>query len=235
MGLNFVEDELHQAFALITQSVVDVTALDQKHVHSDFERHGLSDLVDAVLVHVDFSLELFSVDWLLVDENLDSFSFFKDEKELIVNVGSQADNFKVLFKSLRNLLFGLDNDFIINLDIPKMHLVTSGDGVLWSWEVATLLHNLINNLLKLLLNLFNWGIKQDFLASTALVSLISIWNTKLKGDEVIFERSIGIILSLDDIIWLWISWEFVSLNELHIGVDRLLNEFSDLVSHEGSS
>jgi hypothetical protein len=219
MGLNLVKDELHQALALITESIVDVTALDQEHVHSDFERHGLRNLVDALLIHVDFLLELLSGNGLLVDKGFDSFSLLKDEEEFVIDVGSKAHNLKVFSEGLRDFFFGLDHNLVVDLNIPKMHLVRSGNCIFWSWKVATLLDDLVNNLFKLLLNLFDWGIKHDLWTTTTFAGVVSIWNTKLQGDKVVFKWGIGIIFSLDDLIWLWISWELVSLDEFHICVN----------------
>lgn len=219
MLFNLVEDKLHQALALIAKSIIDVTALNQEHVHSNLERHRLSNLDDGCLVHVDFLLKVLSGEILLGDEYLDSFSLFQDEQEVIIDVHGQTDDLKVLLKGLRDLFFRFDHNFVIDLDVPEMHLVTSSDGVLWSWKVATLLYNEIDDLLKLVLNVFNWVVENNSWATILrFVVVIIFLDAQLKRNEVVLKWSVSIILSIDNLTWMWVFWIFVSLDELHIGV-----------------
>jgi hypothetical protein len=164
-------------------------------------------------------LEFISGEWLFIDESLDSFSFSQDEQEIIIDVHGLTDNLKVLLEGLRDLLLSFDHNFVIDLDVPEMHLVTSGNCVLWSWEIATLLHNKINNLLKLVLNVFNWIIENNSWATILrLVVLIIFLDAQLKCNKVVLERSVSIVLSHDNLIWAWVRFVLVSLDELYIGV-----------------
>jgi hypothetical protein len=51
---SFVEEQLDDFVALVDERVVEGFTLDQEHAHSDFERHGFSDLGDSGLVLLDF-------------------------------------------------------------------------------------------------------------------------------------------------------------------------------------
>jgi hypothetical protein len=42
---------------------------------------------------------------------------------------------------------------------------------------------------------------------------------KLEADEVIFERTVSIVFSEENLIWLWIGIILVSLDEINILVD----------------
>jgi len=72
-----------------------------------------------------------------------------------------------------------------------MHLVTFCDGVLWSWKVHALLDNLVDDGLKLLLHLIQWFRKGNLCAIDA----------QLQSDEIVFQWSVCIVLTLDDLIW----------------------------------
>lgn len=124
------------------------------------------------MIQVNFFLELFSCDWFLVNEGFNSLSFSKNEQEVIINIDCLADNFEVLSKGLRDLFLSFNDNFIFNLDVPEMHFVTSGDSVLWSWEVATLLHDLVNDLFKLLLNRLDRGVENDSWPTVFVVVVI---------------------------------------------------------------
>ena len=54
---NFIEDELHDVLALITETIVDVAALDKEHVHSNLKWRVLSNLENGILVLDDLLLE----------------------------------------------------------------------------------------------------------------------------------------------------------------------------------
>jgi hypothetical protein len=130
---NSIKDHFHEFITLITQLVVDVTALDEEHVHSNFKRHFISDFNDGVLIFVNFFLEHISIEWLLLKECFDSLFLLENEKVIIIDVDSQFHCVQVIFESLRNLFLGFDNKFIIDLYIPEMHFVTSCNGVFRSW------------------------------------------------------------------------------------------------------
>jgi hypothetical protein len=138
MVTNSVKDLLHKFFAVLAKCVVDVAACHEEHVGPDFKWHFLSDLGDGGLVFVNLSLEGFSLEWLFLQEGFNSFSFLQDEEVVIVYIQSKIDHFQVLTQGLRDQGFGIHHKLVVNLHIPKVHLVTSGDGVLWSWEVAAL-------------------------------------------------------------------------------------------------
>ena len=103
-----------------------------------------------------------------------------------------------------------------------MHLIAPGDGVLWSWEVLTLVDNHADDHDKLLLNILGLVSEDDALTI----------NDELQGDEVVLECSVGIILSADNLIRHWIGGAFEALDEVHVLIDRLLDQLTDLVGHE---
>ena len=96
MFTNSVEDLLHKFFAVLAECVVDIAASHKEHVGPDFKWHFLSDLGDGGLVFVDLSLESFSLEWLLLQEGFNPFSFLQDEEVVIVYVQSEIDHFQVL-------------------------------------------------------------------------------------------------------------------------------------------
>lgn len=210
-------------FTLVAKLSVDVLALDQEHVHSDLEWHLVSDLENGLLIHVDFGLELFSLESVsILNELVDSFFFLEDEKIVVVHFESKLDSVKIFLNGLRDFTSGNLDDLIILLDWPEMHLITPGDSVLWSWEVHTLVDNHTDDHDELLLNILGLVSEDDALTI----------NDKFQGDEVVLECSVSIVLSLDNIIWDWIGRLFEALDEVHVLIDRLLDQLTDLVGHQ---
>ena len=83
-----------------------------------------------------------------------------------------------------------------------MHLVTSCNCVLWSRQVLRSFHNGVNYTFQLKLDLVkDTGVR--VLLDLLKVNFGSIDN-ELKRDEVILERSISIVFSQDNLIWLWV-------------------------------
>jgi hypothetical protein len=96
--VNLVQKSLHDVLTFIAQLIVYVTALDQKHVHSDLEWHLISDLKNRLLKLIDFSLEVFSVESLLLEVLFDSLFLFQNEKEIIIDINCKFDCLQVFLK-----------------------------------------------------------------------------------------------------------------------------------------
>ena len=103
-----------------------------------------------------------------------------------------------------------------------MHLIAPSDSVLWSWEILTLIDNHTYDHDELLLNILGLVCEDDSLTI----------NNEFKGDEVVLECSVSIILSANNLIRYWIGILFEALDESHVLIDRLLDQLTNLVGHE---
>lgn len=92
---DFVENNIDDILTFLTESSINVSTLDQEHVHSDLEWHLVPDLGDCCLEFVDLILEIFSVVSLLLKVCLNPFLLFQDEKVIVININSQFYDPKV--------------------------------------------------------------------------------------------------------------------------------------------
>jgi len=106
-----------------------------------------------------------------------------------------------------------------------MHLVTSGNCVFWARKIAALLNDHVDDVFELLLDCLKWIVENDF----------GSFNFELQSDEIVLEWGFWIVLTFNNLIWVRIGWELVSLDEVNVGVDRLFDQLSDLVSHQSSN
>lgn len=68
-----MKNHLDDVLALLAKSIVNFTALNKEHVHSDLKWHLVSDLINGLLELVDFSLVFLSGRILLGQKFIDSF------------------------------------------------------------------------------------------------------------------------------------------------------------------
>ena len=92
MIANSVQNLFHEFLTILTKCIIDVTASNQEHVGSDFERHFFSDLEDGSFVCVNLSLESLSLKWFSLQEGVDSLSFLQDKEIVIVDTKSKLDD-----------------------------------------------------------------------------------------------------------------------------------------------
>lgn len=153
MLVDSIQDFIDEFFAFRAEIIVELVALNQEHVHSNFEWHLISDSLDGLMILVDLSLELISIERFLLQEFIDPLLLIENENEIIVDVQCFIHYSQVLLNGLRNSRLGLIDNLIIGWNIPKMLLVTALNGVLWSRQVSTLVNDMINNDLQLVLHI----------------------------------------------------------------------------------
>lgn len=84
---------------------------------------------------------------------------------------SLFNNFQVLSNCLLDLGLSNVDDLIVGWHIPEMLLVAALNGSFRPWQVLALLHDLINNLLKLVLNFLECHSKLDLVLALINVKL----------------------------------------------------------------
>lgn len=148
--------------------IIDVFALDQEHVHSDLERHFISDLINGGLIAIDSSLEGLSVvvlSILGINELSNLSTFIQDPHVVLVDINSSLDNLSVLLDDLADGLFGLIHDLVIFRHNPKVHLVSTRPRVLGSWQVVRLFDNGIDDVFQLRLDVVLKVVLEDDLGT----------------------------------------------------------------------
>lgn len=227
MSVNASKDLSDQFLTPLAKLVVDLTALDEEHVHPDLEWHLVSDALDHHMIPIDLSLELITVVWLLLQELIDALLLGKEEQEVIVDVESFLDYLQVLRDCFRDLGLGIVYNLVVGWNIPEVLFVAALNSVLRSRQVPALKHNVVNNDFELVLNLGERHLELDL--------VLGLVDVKLDSDEVVFIWGVSVIFPLDDLARSWILWLLEPLNEINVLVKGLLDEFTNLVGHQSRS
>lgn len=179
------------------------------------------------MILVDLSLELISVKRFLLQKFIDSLLLIQNENKIVVNVQSFIYNSQVLLNGLRNCRLCLVYNLIVSWNIPKMLLITALNCVLWSWQISTLVDNMINNNFQFVLYISQRYSKLD--------NVVLLVDVQFNSNKVILVWWVSIILSLNDLLRRRIGIIFKSLDEIHILIDRLLDQLTNLICHQSCS
>lgn len=181
-----VQNSVHQLSQAIAEHIVEVLALNEEHVHAELEWHLQANFLNGLRILVDLRLVVLSDLGLDLEELLDAVSFSEDPHIVVVHVQSLLDNFAVLLDDDRDGSLGVFGNLVIVWHSPKVHLIAAGDSILRPRKVVTLLDDRIDDVLQFRLN---------FLLEVIGKYDSSTLDVKLHTDEVLLERSVGVVLA----------------------------------------
>jgi hypothetical protein len=150
----------------------------------------------------------------------------KHFSEVIIDVDCLLGHLEILKEDLGNLSGGVHNQLILEMDLPQVIFVAVGDLVVSSWDFVDLLNHLGDHFDKFVLNL-GWLLLE--------IDLV-LYNVELEGEESLLKLVVWGVSSLDDLLWSWVvihGWSLELSHEGHILVDRLSDQLSRLITHQG--